>query len=218
VDLTSVAIQHDSKGQLRGSGSALVQVGADVVAANYNVNGSVSGGGQDTRAKFTVKLKGRDSIAGEIRSFNITLKYDLFVVAEDLLLVGTLKGNASYSGLGNSDVSENVEFPLPDGVDGSWAVVMNLLLLNKKLAGTGAFLISTFQSPDLPVGFPEERELPADVRGNYKPETDIAKVNVKGVGEGSGSNVKLEFQTDALMPSFMKGKVLGQRVQIGQGD
>src|SRR5262245_38357461 len=65
VELTSVSIVHDQKGRLRGNGDALVQVGADVVAARYNVNGSVSGGGQDTRAKFTVKLTGQDVIAGD---------------------------------------------------------------------------------------------------------------------------------------------------------
>lgn len=211
---TVISVQHDNNGRLRGSGAAMVQAGSDVVAASYKVSGAISGSGVDTRARFSVKLTGRDYIVGAYRRFNITMKYDLAVVASELRLVGTVKGKASYDGLGSETIDEPVDMPLPNGVDGSWAVAMNVMPLSKKLVGTGVVLVSTFLSPDLPGGWPTDRVLPADVRGSYNPKTDISKVSVKGVDEGRGTSLKLEFETDAVFPNAMSGKILGQRVSL----
>lgn len=208
-----IPVQHENSGRLSGRGAAMVRVGNDVAAATYNVSGSVSGSGFDTRAKLSVKLKGRDYIMGELRSFNVNLKYDL-TISPDSTLVGSIKGNATYDGLGSEKIDEPVEMALPTGADGSWAVVMNVLTLGKKVAGTGAIVISTYASPDLPVGWPKERVLPTEVKGNYNPATDVSKVKAKGVDQGKGVSVSLEFETGTFYPISLKGKVLGQRVQI----
>jgi hypothetical protein len=71
----SLVITQSVTGTLYGKGTILVGVGNDAPAANYSVSGRTTGGGNTTKAKFTVRLSGQDFVAGVNTKFGITLNY-----------------------------------------------------------------------------------------------------------------------------------------------
>jgi hypothetical protein len=213
VPLTyTVFISHDAKGKLTGSGTTLVNVDGQVVAATYKVNGTVSGGGNGTRANFSVDLKGKDFFYGILRSFNGHVSYKLNVDPTGLTLSGTARGSFSIQGSGSSQIKVDADLPLPVGVNGSWSVNMGVMAL-KSFIGTGIIEVAGFKSPELPGGWPANRILPAQVSGTYSNSKQIASSNLKGIDEAKGSNLNVKFQPGGTFPTKMSGKVLGQNIK-----
>ena len=208
----SVAINHDSKGHLKGSGTILMNVDGAVVAASYKLNGSVSGGGNATHANFTVNFKGEDWFYGVRRSFSGQVTYKLDVDSTGLTLVGTARGNISIQGSGSNQIKVDVALPLPKGVNGSWSANMAALTL-KQFIGTGTIEIAAFESPELPGGWPAKRILYTEVSGSYNNSKNLANVNQKSIDQEKGSNLTLKFAPGAAFPSKMSGKVLGQNIK-----
>jgi hypothetical protein len=208
----AVDLVLDGSGRVRGSGSTMVQIGADTVYASYKVNGSVSGSGNDTRVNFSVRLNGQDWFQGVARKFNISVQYKLAIQSQTLLLVGTAKGNSNISGVGGGKIDSDVSMPLPFGVDGSWSVVVDLLPL-KPISGTGEIQVSAFHSPETPGGWPTDRVLPVTAKGNYKSSSDTTTLQLKGTEEAKGTTLNFKFSSGMAVPQQTSGKILGQKVK-----
>jgi hypothetical protein len=209
----SIFVNHDPNGRLHGSGTTLVTIDTETVAASYSVSGKVRGGGNDTHGEVTVKVNGFDSIAGESRKFSIRATYKVSVDPESFTLTGSVSGKVTMSGLSSSSIRGNSEeVPLPPGVNGSWLLLMDILPL-KKLAGTGTVFLSNFVPADTPGGIPGQRVLPMKLSGSYRSDTDLSTVSLTGINEARGTSLKVKFHTGAPAPTYLKGKLLGQKVQ-----
>jgi hypothetical protein len=208
-----IGIQNDAKGQLRGTGTSIAQIGDDYVAAPYTVTGKVTGGGEDTHVQLSVRLTGLDWIAGAYRKFSISLSYKLLVNPESLSADGTVSGSIYVASVGSSRINENVSVPLPPGVDGSWALGFNLLALDK-IGGAALFAISNFTPIDHPVGLPTDRLLSGSVSGSYSTSPRKAKLSVTGLYNARGTSLSLVFDPEGNEVIKMSGHVLGQTVTI----
>ena len=209
----TVVINHGARGTLSGEGTTIVRIDNQPVAAFYNVRGSVSGGGDLTRANFSVSLRGRDWIFGAIRSFQIKANYQLEVDPASLQLVGRIRGSGSISGLGGGSIRDD-EFtmPVPAGADGTWAAVLNFIPF-KSFAGTGSIVVSHAVSPDNPPGWPEERVMAASVKGSYSSGNNRTKATLQTLYEDRGASLTITFFGENEL-STVRGKVLGQKVRV----
>ena len=202
VDVTAygVAIAQDAQGRLQGTGTILVSIGSDFVAADYTASGKISGGGSSvTRATLSLRLKGDDVVAGIQTSFNISIKYSLEVGPGGF--TGTAKGSANFARLGDGQINSSVtEVPLPAGVNGSWTAQLDIVPF-KRLAGTGVILLSN------------GRQLQSSLSGSYSSTTGLSKVKLTGTFGSQGNSLNLSFLTGATTPESAKGKIMGQTVQ-----
>jgi hypothetical protein len=200
----SVNLEHDPKGKLSGSGFTILQIGTSFVAAEYEVNGKTSGGGNSvSRASFTVKLSGDDFVSGVQTKFNVSIRYNLEFNAEELTLVGSARGNASFEELSSGKIKDNVVIALAPNMDGSWTVNMDIVPLNK-LSGSANIVLSN------------GRVLPTQLSGSYSSSSGVSKVKLTGINEGKGTSVNLKFfnsEEEGLALDSLNGKILGQGVR-----
>src|SRR5215475_941927 len=96
-----VGITHRSSGALVGSGTAIVFIGNDPVAAFYHANGRVSGGGNNpVRVFLSVSLRGQGTVGGLATNFKISPSYNLTFNQESGALEGPSRGSANLSRVG----------------------------------------------------------------------------------------------------------------------
>jgi hypothetical protein len=203
-------------GALTGSGQTLVSVGAvgtSPFAANYIVKGRVGGGGNnDVRATFVVQLVGLDTVFGIPNTpIHITVAYNLTVDPTTLTLNGTARGSISLGGKSGRINSTITPLPLPQGVDGTWTLQMNIVPLST-LGGSGTIVVgSVVNANNATVG----RVLQTGLRGTFSSASDLARVTLVGLRSAysSGSTVSLSF-TPAGSVNTLHGTILGQRVLI----
>lgn len=209
----TVVINHEMSGRLLGSGETLVRIGDEVVAARYRVQGNVTGRNGDTRANFTVSLRGRDLIAGALQTINITTSYRVDVVSgEEPGLAGRVRGNASLSQSGGGPIrADNFFQPLPPGPNGSWVAILDFLPF-QKLTGTATLVISAYTAPDNPMGEPGERQVQGVLNGSYSEKRNLSRVTVRSTSE-KGANLNVTF-TDENQLNSLSGKVLGQNLRF----
>jgi hypothetical protein len=218
-----VFITHGLSGRLSGAGTTIVTMtvgqGQDVVtnylAANYVLEGTVSGGGAATRATFAVTMAGGglDVIAGARRSYHISLTYNLGVDPELLAwVVGphAVRGVVGISGLGSASVSGGgFTVPLPPGVTGKWGVYMDILLLGR-LGGAAMIVINSSAPPDQAAYLPDTRTLNAGLVGAYKPARG-SQVQITGRPGSTPATLQLTLDGQTQLVRIA-GKVLGQTV------
>jgi hypothetical protein len=210
-----VFITHDLAGRLSGSGTTMVTIGQDVVAGNYVLKGAVSGGGSATRATFTVTLAGDglDVIAGEPRSYHISLTYNLRVDPDLLAWVvepNAVRGSVHISGLGSASVTGGgFTVPLPHNVDGRWSVYMDIVPLNR-LEGSAMIVIDSSAPLDQAAYLPDTLTLNAGLAGTYKP-TQGSQVRLTGLPGSRPATLHLTLNGQAQLVKIA-GKILGQTV------
>jgi hypothetical protein len=199
----SINLTNDPSGKLRATGVAIVQIGDDVVAANYSASGNVSGGGlHPTRVSLTVRLAGEGVIASTETTFTMSIRYNLFLDVEDGLLQGSARGVVDFKQLGTGKVRDDfVSVPLPGGVDGSWSANLTIIPLTK-LGGTGYILL------------PNGRQLQGNISGSFANSTGIAKIKLTGTGSDKGFTVTFTTTTgdEGLQLETVRGRILGQSV------
>jgi hypothetical protein len=204
-----VDVVQTPAGALTGSGLVVVNIGGDTgsfFAANYTVQGKVSGGaGHPARATFAVRLSGEDIVAGVDTSFGITIQYDLQVtnVAGRAILRGTSRGGASFNKLGSTRVhSDIVPFFLPSASGGNWSLQLNVASLGN-LSGTGFVVLS------------DGLALPVQFSGGYSSSARRWVVKATGIGDGRGTSVSMNFiwTGDQAIPTSVNGRILGQTVR-----
>lgn len=209
----TVVINHEMSGRLRGSGQTLVQIGDEVVAAQYKVQGNVTGRSGETRASFTVTLRGRDVIAGTPQSINVTASYRVDVVTvEEPAITGRVRGNANLSASGGGPIREDDFYmALPEGANGSWVAILDFLPF-RKLTGTATLFLSGYTAPDNPMGEPGERQVQGVLSGSYAEKKDLSRVSVRTTSE-KGGNLNLTFAGENELTT-LSGKLLGQNLRI----
>jgi hypothetical protein len=97
------SLVQDAAGRLQGSGVTSIQVGNDFLAAQYSVNGTVTGGGgKATRASLSSSWVVQNLSAGGKPS-TISVQYNLQVNLG--FLDGTARGQAKLAGLGTGTIN-----------------------------------------------------------------------------------------------------------------
>lgn len=210
-----VSVDHQSKGKLFGEDIVLVNIGDETVAGVYTLRGSVSGGGDITRANFSVSIRGTDWISGAVRNFSISANYRLEIDPVEHALFGRVRGKVSISGVGGAQIRDDeFHLPLSEDVDGSWAIALDYLPF-KSFVGAATISVSRQRPPELPPGWVSERVMPAQVKGSWSANTGLTKAKVSSVNPEAGSSVSLTFGDDDGVIK-LSGKVLGQKVRAGQ--
>jgi hypothetical protein len=199
----SLDVTQDVRGVLSGSGVALVNVGNDLIAAQYTVRGSVHGSGSSpARASINVSMTGEDVVAGVNTRFKINVHYNLEASTEDLAFIGSASGSASFKELSGAKIKTDVSVPVPAGMDGSWTAQMNIIPL-QKLGGSALITLSN------------GRALPTHLNGSYSASSALANVKLTGINEATGvsANVKFISSVEGTELQSLKGKILGQTVR-----
>ena len=203
--ITGMPLTHSHSGLLQGSGWIIVTIGDSAVGAFYNASGHVSGGaGNPTRVHLTVRLHGKDVVAGILTGFSMSVSYDLEVDPASMSLLGSARGHASFSKLSGGPItSDSMAVPLPAGVDGTWSAQLEVVALGS-LMGTGNIVLSN------------GRTLPVRLSGSFSGRTGLSKVHLSGYrsgdNDGRSTSLRMNFFTDAPQPAFLSGTMLGQKV------
>jgi hypothetical protein len=198
----------DAKGKVGGAGTTITLVGDDYTGGDYKVSGKVSGGGDKTQVKFTIKYKGNGIVGGVATTCNVNAKYNLTVLPGVLAMGGKTTGSASFSNLGKGDLKSDIVLPLPPGVDGGWMVKMDAYPFGNKISGSAVVLVNSTPTNTTTT-------LATKVSGNVPKQSAVAKTKLSGYGNSSGTKLDLDFtpllgQTNIAR---MNGKVLGQNVK-----
>lgn len=201
----AVALVNDVHGGLRGAGSTVVDIGngASLFAGNYTVRGRVSGGaGHPTRVTLHVHLVGQDTVLGTLNThFSVSVQYELVVDPGTLTLAGTSRGQAAFGGIGSSRIrGDIVPVPLSPSVDGTWAVQMDVVTLDK-IGGSGTIFL------------PNGRTFQMDVSGHYSASQNLARTRLMGINGSQGTTLNLNFTSPNVVESFT-GRILGQTVRF----
>ncbi len=228
---SSVGMVQDMHGLLKYRGTTMLTIGTDTVAAKYVLAGKVTGGGNKTRAMFTVRLTGEDVLAGEMHRFTVSLSYNLLVTGGGLVAdkPSSVRGTVSIAGLGTAkiDPTSFVTLDLPSGADGAWKIDMSILALNR-LGGTAVVSIDNFVDGSGSLynqQITNPRELPAKLNGTYSLHRNLATVSISGVLgnvgdpardpiDGRGFSLNLRFEPGAGFPTRMTGRILGEVIRF----
>lgn len=196
-----VGITHDSRGVLRGSGTAIVQIGDDFEAATYHASGRVSGGGDNLRVFLVVHLSGRGTVGGVDTRFSISVAYHLVFNPDSGALEGASRGTANLSRVGESRVhSDGISVGLPGGGDGSWTLNGTAVPLNRMVGSTQIILSGG-------------RAVNGLLRGRFNPDA-ISVARFTGTDGDRGSAATFSFSTTegGVVLETIQGRILGQRV------
>ena len=205
-----VGIDHDSRGVLRGSGTALVLIGNDPQAASYRANGRVSGGGNTNnpvQVFLSVNLRGDGNVAGVNTRFSISVAYHLTFNPATSRLEGSSRGKMVLAGIGQNRISsDEITLPLPSGGDGSWTMNGTVVPFNR-MVGSAQIILSN--------GDPSGgRGVNAFVSGQFDP-AGISGARFVGTNVDRGSSGTFSFSTtetaDVVLETI-QGRILGQRV------
>jgi len=204
VPLTfGVGLTHASSGALRGSSTALVQIGNDFVAARYHASGRVSGGGPNPiRVFLAVSLIGEGTVGGLDTHFKISVAYNLTFNAENGDLEGASRGHASLTRLGGGSInSGDLSVSLPGGGDGSWSIDMTVVPF-RKLSGSAQIVLSG------------GRPVNGALAGRFFGGSGVSVLQFTGTNVDRGSSATFSITTTDAGPALetAHGKILGQRI------
>ena len=190
-------LQQDAAGRLRGAAVTNIQVGSDFLAAQYSVNGTVTGGaGKATRALLSVRWVVPGTGAGG-QSSTISVQYNLQVNLG--FLDGNALGQAKLAGVGSGTIKGPVAgVSLPAGVDGTWNVTMNL----QPPGGAGSIIL------------PNGRSMLANPMVTYSARSGLERIKLSGTGTDRATTLTFNFYPATNFLDSLSGKVLGQTVTV----
>jgi len=209
VVFPGLGLSVDAKGKVTGAGTIVALVGGYYVGGDYKASGKVSGGGDKTQVKFTIKFQGNGVVAGVATTGKVNAKYNLTVLPGALAMGGKVTGSANFSTLGNGDLKSDIVLPLPPGADGGWKVTMQLVGFTSKLSGSANVLLNSTPTNTTTT-------LATKVSGSVPKKSLVAKTKLSGWGNSAGTKLDLEFTPifgGTNLPSKMNGKILGQNVK-----
>lgn len=196
-----ITIAEDASGKLTGSGTVPVVIDSDQVEGTYVLKGKISNSGGVALINATLKLSGTGTLQGFQSTYSVSASYHLEIDAATRTITGTGKGSAKASGLGQGPLYEQVSGSLPTGVDGSWALNMNLQTDVKAITGTSSVLLSN------------GRTLGLGVKGSYNAKNTKSNITLAGVDASKGASLKVMGTNDTLNVATVKGKLLGQVIK-----
>jgi hypothetical protein len=195
-----VLVDQDNRGRLRGTGGAVVVIGADTVTGQYRATGRIWTSGGVVRAKLTVKLNGKGEIAGQATTFRISAVHHFDLNADELQLDGRVNGSARFAKLVNGPIRGDSVSPLAEGNDGSWTLTLEIVPL-KRLGGSAtATLVSG-------------RVCVFNLKGSHSASSDTSRIKLSGVGAARKLRFDLRTRGEDLELIELKGKALGQNLK-----
>jgi hypothetical protein len=193
------SLAQNAAGFLRTNGQTNILVGSNSVPVTFKVQGRVTGGGgKPTHAGFMVRWQASPTNTGTTAPFVITCNYSLIVTAAGLN--GTAQGTAKLGTEHGKIKSAISDVPLPDGIDGTWALQVNAIAF-KGFDGTGNILL------------PNGRTLQGHLVGSFSPHVGLSSFKVAGMGNDHGSAVHVNLFPHHNAPQALSGNVLGQTVR-----
>lgn len=208
VDYT---LSVDPGGKITGYGSAYFGMGGyGSIDIDFDFAGTVKSSGGITRVSMNWKMSGTGSISGYAFKFGATIKSNFEIDQAACTMVGTMSGKITVSMSGYGSQSETiptttVELYLPDEMNGTWDLGMDLTTIGNKTTGTGQVVLSNGSVYDMTAS------------GSYKASTDRTKLSFKGLPANRAMSVATEatFHVDPgsvrdVRCAILKGKALGQ--------
>jgi len=195
----TVTIVNDATGQLRGSSLTILQIGEDLVAANYSLKGTIRRNHDETRAVILVKLSGQGVIAGQDVRFKMTVLFDGTIDPFTSEWIGTVKTTVKFSdglGKGRGTLEDSVAV-LSNGTDGSWFLTLDLNPVRP--GGTAVITLST------------GREMQFNANGKFQGDTTTLKASGDGASKGSSMKIFIVAGSDL---AAIDGIVLGQKISF----
>jgi len=159
-----------------------------------------------------VQLSGRDTVIGIPNTpIHISVSYNMTIDTNALALNGTARGSLSL-GQNSARIKSAVgPIPLPQGVDGTWALQMNIVPYTR-LGGSGIITVgSVLNANEGTIG----RVLQTSLTGTYSSANNLARVTLTGRSGRGTSALSLSFTPDGAVQT-MHGTILGQKVKITQ--
>jgi hypothetical protein len=190
----NIDLIQDDKGKITGIGAATATDSGITVNLVYNFAGAVKTVSDVTRVTLIMKVSGTatDGIVTVPVRGSIKLTLDLDKVNN--ILVGAGAGNVCVQGR-CVRVGGPVQFDIPQPMDGSWTLALDLQSPdNKKIVGTATATLSN------------GRVIPFTASGRYAATSALAKLNLRGTGG------TVTLQNDAIQWVLSKAKALGQTV------
>jgi len=197
----SLTMNQDGKGKITGSGSASCYIyGVDINMA-YDIKGSIKQKNNTATVKLSLKFKGTAEYMGESYKFTAIEKVKAEIDAADQMMYGTIKVKLKMAG---EKVSEKSTFsePLPEDMDGSFNLTIEVDQDGKKLVGNGTLELSNGIRYSLPA------------KGKVNNKKGKSKLELKGDTTASkGCKLKLIIDESDDSIESIKGKVLGQKIR-----
>jgi hypothetical protein len=95
---------------------------------------------------------------------------------------------------------DSLEIPLPDGMDGTWSIALDLVSQGNTVSGTASVLLSN------------DRSLPYSVAGRFSSKTGASTLKLTGSGEALKTRLMVSLQGTNLVS--ISGVVLGQKLKL----
>jgi hypothetical protein len=194
----SYTLVQDDLGKLTGSGYVSGELeGADVYL-NYAITGSVKQKANVATVVLNIVFNGTIEYYGDVYYMTIREKGTFEVDSDALSLSGIVKVRVSVKGEGSMGDTVPVDLDMPDDMDGTSILSINVDSLNNKLNGTGSIVLSNSDVINFSVG------------GTYNLKKNQTKLALKGIA-GSLAITVDESDGEYLL---VKGKVMGQTVKV----
>ncbi|HUJ70641.1 MAG TPA: hypothetical protein VLZ30_00245, partial [Verrucomicrobiae bacterium] len=200
-DTVVLSLQQQANGKISGTRSETYVSGADSEEGSGPITGKVAA----RAGSVAANLKESASITGILDGVAFTANFTAKEIAE--LVPSSLTVLVSGSGreceVGGKCVthSESISFPLPQGMNGDWALGLNIATNGNKLAGAGTLTLSN------------GRVLTYQVTGSYNSRSQTAKLKFVGEGDDIGTSLSLTTSGAGMNLTSLKGKVLGQSLK-----
>lgn len=193
----SIDLVQDDKGKITGVGTGFASDSGIDVNLVYDFAGSIKGGSSQTRVSLKMRVSGSatDGVVTLPVSGNIKMSLDLDKTNNVLLGSGNGKLCVQRQ---CGRVEGPVQFELPQPMDGSWTLDVNLQNLDgKRIGGTANATLSN------------GRAMPFTVTGN------VGNAGVRFNLKGSAGTILFgpASQENLWGAEFIKAKLLGQSVE-----
>jgi hypothetical protein len=202
-------VEVDPAGKFQGQGYMSFHEGWDYLDGTLFFSGSIKSVGDVTSIVMNMKLTGSGVVSGYSATFKATMKETMEIDTANKTMVGTASGKISVAvpGVGKQSMpleKITVEDDLPADMDGTWDVELHVAADGTKYTGTAKAELSN------------GRNVPFDLKGSYSAKKDTSKLALKGAGlnRGMSMNVSAVLTNAQFQVQSLKGKLLGQKVQV----
>lgn len=203
----------DASGKITGSGTASMTDGYDTLTATFSTTGTLRSAGPVVRVNMTLKMNGSGYVSGYFATFKATLNQKLELDTIGHQMIGTAGGSVTVRvpGIGGRTVrmapSDTVT-PLPEDMDGSFDLSVNVTTNKTRYLGTGTMSLSN------------GKIIALGATGNYRPKPDKSTLALKGTGLDKALTMNLVTTcTNAqLYVKSLNGRALGQTLRFSSGN
>jgi hypothetical protein len=191
---------HSAKGSVYGTHVDLLSSPSIYLRLNSAIKGKVSGTPIGTSFNGTIKGSGGGTANGRALSVRNSVVMKFTVLPSELEMVGEMRIKMTVVGAGTTKVTKGKTMDLPEGMDGTWDLAVNIVNVGNRLQGDGTIELST------------GRRFSYLVSGSTNSKTGIRTLRLKGFGETQGSVFVITLQGENI--SKVTGNLLGQKLRF----